>query len=50
MSFLPDKAIKEFQNIYKRKCGEELSFEDATVKAEDFIRFFDLITKIPEKK
>lgn len=46
---LPDKAVKEFQDIYKRKCGEELTLEEARIKAENFINLFDLITK-PVKK
>lgn len=47
---LPDKAIKEFQEIYKRKCGKEISFEQAKIKAENFINLFDLITKPTNKK
>lgn len=46
---LPDEAIKEFQNIYKIKCGKEISFEEAKIEAENFINLFDLITK-PVKK
>lgn len=48
MPFLSDKAIKEFQEIYKEKSGE-ISFEEARTKAEDFLKFFALITK-PNKK
>lgn len=44
MPFLSDKAVKEFQKIYKKKCGE-ISFEEARTKAEDFLKFFALITK-----
>lgn len=43
--FLPDKAVKEFQDIYHKKVGEKISFEEARIKAEDFLRLFDLITK-----
>lgn len=46
---LPDEAIKEFQEIYKRKCGKEISFEEAKIEAENFINLFDLITKSKEK-
>ena len=42
---LPDQAIKEFQEIYNRKIGKKLTFDEAKIKAEDFIRLFDLITK-----
>lgn len=44
MSYLPDKAVKEFQEIYQRKCGE-ISFEQARIEAEEFLNFFNLITK-----
>lgn len=49
MSYLPDEAIKEFQEIYKNKVGEEITFNEAKIKAEKFINLFDLITK-PIKK
>lgn len=50
MSCLPDEAVKEFQEIYKIKCGKEISFEEAKIEAENFIRLFDLITKTPKKE
>ena len=52
MSFLPDEAVKEFQEIYRKKCGE-ISFEKARIEAESFLEFFALITKpnkIPTKE
>lgn len=49
MSFLPDEAVKEFQEIYKKKCGE-ISSEEARTKAEDFLKFFALITKPNNKQ
>ena len=48
MSFLPDEAVKEFQEIYRKKCGE-ISFEKARIEAESFLKFFALISK-PIKK
>jgi len=42
---LPDKAVKEFQEIYERKVGEKITFEEAKIKAENFLRLMDLITK-----
>ena len=42
---LPDQAVKEFQEIYKEKIGDELSFEQAKIEAESFLNLFDLITK-----
>lgn len=44
MSFLSDEAVKEFQEIYKKKCGE-ISFEKARIEAEGFLNFFALISK-----
>lgn len=44
MSFLPDEAVKEFQEIYEKKCGE-ISFEKARIEAESFLKFFALISK-----
>lgn len=46
---LSDEAIKEFRSIYKRKVGEEISFEETKIESENFINLFDLITK-PVKK
>lgn len=46
---LPDKAIKEFQTIYEKKFKEKLTFEQAKIKAENFMDLFILITK-PSKK
>jgi len=43
--FLPNNAVKEFQDIYHKKVGEKISFEEARIKAEDFLLFFNLITK-----
>lgn len=42
---LPEKAVKEFQEIYKKKCGEELSFDEARIKATEFLEFFYFLTK-----
>ncbi len=49
MSFLPDEAVKEFQEIYREKCGE-ISFEKARIEAESFLKLFDLITRPSESK
>jgi predicted nucleic acid-binding protein len=52
MSYLPDEAVKEFQEIYQKKCGD-ISFEKARIEAESFLEFFALITKpnkIPTKE
>jgi hypothetical protein len=39
---LPDKAIFEFQAIFKKEIGEEISLDLAGQKAENFIQLFDL--------
>ena len=44
MSYLPDEAVKEFQEIYREKCGE-ISFEKARIEAEGFLNLFALISK-----
>lgn len=41
---LPDKAIQEFKVIYKAKCGEDLSDDEARIRAENFLNLFNLIT------
>jgi len=42
---LPQKAIKEFQDIYFSQYGEALSFEEATAKAESLLRLYKSISK-----
>lgn len=44
---LPTKAVSEFQNIYRRKCGIQLSFNEAEIRADNFLRLMMLITKKP---
>ncbi|MEO8581771.1 MAG: hypothetical protein ABI425_04345 [Patescibacteria group bacterium] len=46
---LPKKAIQEFQQIYKEKCGIELTEDETRAHAEDFIQLFDLITRVDKK-
>jgi len=46
---LSDKAIKEFQEIYKESIGKEISFEQAKVKAENLLKLIMLITETTEK-
>ena len=42
--FLPDEAVKEFMEIYKKDCGKEITFEEARIKAENSLRLIKLIT------
>jgi hypothetical protein len=46
---LPDDAIEEFREIYKKQYGEELSEEEARERAE---RLFGLVKAVysPNKK
>lgn len=46
---LPDEAVEEYRELYKKQYGEELSLEDAREKAEGFLNFFKTIHK-PIKK
>ena len=48
---LSNKAIKEYQEIYKREFGKEVSESEARVGAENFLRLFRLIYRpIPKKE
>lgn len=48
---LSDQAITSFQELYKKKCGVELSFEEATIKAlEELQRFALIYQPIPRKE
>ena len=46
---LPKEAVLEFQEIYKKANGIDLSFEEAAVRSEELISFFKIIYK-PLKK
>ena len=47
---LPAKAVSEFQDIYLRKCGIQLSFNEAEIRANNFLRLMMLITKKTDVK
>ena len=40
---LPKEAIKEFQEIWKREFGEEISEEEASRRGIELIELFQLI-------
>lgn len=42
---LPKKAIQEFQEIYEKECGIELTEDEARRHGEDFLSLFELITR-----
>lgn len=44
---LPTVAVNEFQEIYQRKIGVVLSFDEAKIKAEGFLRLMELLTRKP---
>lgn len=44
MNTLPANAIREFQSIYRKRVGVELSFDKAGIKAENFLRLMMLVT------
>lgn len=46
---LPKEAIFEYQAIYKKLYGKDLTFEEASQKALDFFQFFRTIYR-PIKK
>jgi hypothetical protein len=41
---LPKEAVIEFQKILKEECGIELEFNDAEIRAKDFLNLRYLIT------
>lgn len=44
---LPEEAIKEFIQIYKRNFGVELTLQEATDKATRVYLFFQMLLKEP---
>lgn len=40
---LSKQAIEEFQEIYLKTYGKEISFSEAEVQAEQFLRLFKLV-------
>lgn len=40
------KLVLEFQDIYEKKTGVKLSFEDAQKCADDLVEAFDVLSKI----
>ncbi len=44
---LTKEDIEEYQQIYKKVYGEEISFEEAMVQGRRLLNFFKLITKQP---
>jgi hypothetical protein len=45
-----DELVLEFQNIYEKKTGVKLSFEDAQKCADDLVEAFDVLSKIDYKE
>jgi len=47
---LPDKAIKEFQEICKQEYGKDLSGDEAKDAGERLVRLFQLLYEADTKK
>lgn len=48
--FLSDQAVQEFKEIYEKEFKEKLSEGEYRIRAENFLRLMELITKpIPKK-
>ncbi len=47
---LSDKAITDYQAIYKKEFGKEISKEEAQIQAEKFLHLFSKIYKPLSKK
>lgn len=47
VSMLPDKAVHEFRETYNRVLKAEITFDEAKIKAENFIQLFELISHTP---
>ncbi len=48
---LSDKAVKEYQEIYKKQYWEEISFEEAREQGMRFLRLMEIIYRpIPKEK
>jgi len=43
MSFLPQQAVLEYQELYQRYCGVVLDFDEALKKAESLLGFYNLV-------
>ncbi|EKD43524.1 MAG: hypothetical protein ACD_72C00242G0002 [uncultured bacterium] len=41
---LPTPAVTEFLDIYRRKTGGDLTFDEANSRAESFLRLMMLLT------
>lgn len=41
---LPKEAVNEFLEIYQRKINENLSFDEAAIRAENFLKLMVLLT------
>ena len=42
---LPPEAIKEFQTLYEKACGEKLNFEQAEAEGLNLLELFVFLQK-----
>lgn len=47
---LPEKAIKEFKEVWKKEHGVELSDAEARESSENLLGFFKLLMDIDRRK
>ncbi len=47
---IPIEAVNEFKEIYQRKIGVILTFNEAKIRAEKFLRLMMLLTEKPKDK
>lgn len=45
MAFLTDKNIEQFQALYRKRFGVELSKEEALAKATQLVRLFEVVLR-----
>lgn len=44
---LPEKAIKEFKELYKKRCGKKLSDQEASYRANNLFNLYK-VTYMPD--
>lgn len=47
---LPEKAVRKFQEIYKREFGEEVTYGEAEEMGQNLVRFFEVLMRIDRRE
>lgn len=50
MTYLPDKSVQEFKNIWESKTKRKLTDGEYRIKAENFLLLFWLVSRLTDKK